>query len=184
LKKSIRDRAGDMLAELIVMLLVNIGAILIFFVIMLLLNPFIGEISARNRESARSVELFRSALCVGIFYILRGLLGYHNHVERNRYVTSGQSAGYFRLFLSHLIYRSLSDALAAAIFCLPVHIAVSVYPDIEYLPTLFLPQYSMISLAGSVALSYIVNILLYTLFVLSLSPLFRVIWYKKRLYRG
>ena len=183
MKKSIRERAGDMLAELIVMLLVNIGAVLIYFAIMLILNPFIGEISARDGGSARSVGMFRSVLCVLIFFVMRGLLGYHNHVDRNRYVTLGQSDGYFRSLLSHIINRSPSEALACLLFCLPIHVVISFYPDIDYLPTLFLPQYSFITLTGSVLVSFIVNILVYTVFVMLTTPLFHVIWDRKRLYR-
>ena len=183
MKKSMRERAGDMLAELIVMLLVNIGAVLICFAIMLMLNPFIGEISARDNGSARSVEIFRSVLCVLIFYVMRALLGYHNHVDRNRYVTSGRSDGYFRSLLSHITDRTPSEALACLLFCLPIHIVISFYPDIDYLPTLFLPQYSLITLTGSVLVSYIVNILCYTVFVMLITPLFHVIWDKKRLHR-
>ena len=168
------------------MLLVNICAVLIYFALLLVLNPFLSEIENRgSADTKAALDAFRAVLCAVLFYVFLGIISYRNPIEKGRFVNSpdGRNTSFTAQLKDYVKDQLPVQAISYAIFCLPLHTVVSFFPDIRYLPTFFLPQYSFITLTGSVWISYIVNIAVYTLFMMIFIPLFRRIWDKNRLYK-
>ena len=185
-KSGIKEKLPDFAAALIIMLLVNLCAILIYFAVMLVLNPFLAELELRGGADTKAkLDAFRAVICVILFYVFLGVISYHNPIEKGRFVNSpeGRNTSFRAQFTEFAKSQSWVQAASYAIFCLPLHIVVSIFPDIKYLPTFFLPQYGFITVTGSVWLSYVVNIAVYTLFMMIFIPLFRRIWDKNRLYK-
>lgn len=183
----VRTFFTGVLAKVIMALLVNIGNMLIFFAVMLVLTPFLSEIAGRSPGAERGIGIFRSAVCIIIFLILRALIGYHNRVERNRFVTSGENrgGGWFSMFALYAKRDLATECAAYALFCLPFHIIIHFFSDIKYLPTFFLPQDSMLTFTGGSAIAaYFANIALYLIFTAIITPFFYVKWDRNRLYKG
>lgn len=185
-RSDFREKLPDFAAALLIMLLVNLCAILIYFAVMLVLNPFFGEIEDRgSADTKATLDIIRAFICIVLFYVFLGVFSYNNPIEKGRFVSSpeGRNTSFAAQFIDFAKSQSWVQALSYAVFCLPLHIVVHIFPDIRYLPTFFLPQYSFIALTGGVWLSYAANIAAYTLFMMIIVPLFRRIWDKNRLYK-
>lgn len=185
-KSGIKEKLPDLAATLLIMLLVNLCAILLYFAVMLVLTPILGELELRgDADTKAALDSFRAAVCILLFYVFLGVINYKNPIEKGHFLNSPENRN--TSVLTQLI-RFVKNQLwvqtvSYAVFCLPLHIAVAIFPDIRYLPTLFLPQYGFITIFGSVWKSYAVNIAVYTLFMLILIPVFHKIWDKNRLYK-
>jgi|GEM_PF-2209677 len=178
---------SDLLINLLVLLLTDIGTVIVYFIFVLISNPITGEIAAREgKQTEAAIELIRAGVCVAIYLILTAALAYNNTVDKGRFVNCGKNAGvgYFSELIAYAKRYLPIQALSALIFGLPLYLLVAIFPNIKALPTIFIPLYSLITLTGNVWISYAVFVIGHTLFISVITPLIHVIWDKKRLYKG
>ena len=162
---------------------------LIFWLIWLIINfltsGIYNELYLRNGKDARAViENIRNLLCF-VLYLVTALLIYRaNPVEKNKYVTKSYEREFSLLgeYASYLKERMLKSVVFYAVFMAPLFIVGLMFDyKVPFFPTAYIAQYSFAKLFAFAPLAYLMNIIVYAIWMFLFVPLVRAYWYGKRL---
>ena len=158
--------------------------LLLSFAVNMMLRPLLLEMARGNEATTLAVETALWSIFAALFYITIAVILAKSSIQRSAYLaaTIGRKYSFFG-DLANFCKGGLWTGVAAyAIFCLPLTVLLAIIPELDYIPTLFYPQYAMIELLGAWP-AYFADILLYALFSLFLFPCLHLKWERERLYK-
>lgn len=169
---------------LLYFLATDLICMLLAWVINIVARPVLLEMARDNAERLAIVENGFNLLFVGLFYVIFAVVLVKSSIQRNAYLSATIGKQYrFGADLAEFLRGDLLIGMAAyLIFCLPVTVLVYLFPDIQYVPTLFYPQDAMISLVGPWK-ALLFDLAIYTVFSIVLFPCLHFWWEKNRLYK-
>ncbi len=158
--------------------------LLLAFMINMILRPILLEITRGSEEAMIIAEKALWGVFAALFYIVIAVILSKSSIQRSAYLAATIDREYsFFADLKAFCKGGLWVGIGAyAIFCLPLTILLAIIPELNYIPTLFYPQYALIELLGP-WMAYGADILLYALFSLLLFPFLHLKWEKERLYK-
>ncbi len=161
----------------------NLICLLVTFAVNFMLRSLLMEFARGDAQKELLVEKALFALFSLLFYVVLGVILAKSSIQRTAYLAATIDREYsFGADLAAFCKSGLWIGLTAyALFCLPITVILALIPDINYLPTLFYPQYAAIELMGPL-FGYLVMLAGYGIFSLLLFPCLHRIWEKSRLY--
>ena len=157
---------------------------LLAWVINIVVRPVFTEMARDNAHMLAKVDFGFNLLFVILFYVVFALILVKSSIQRNAYLSATIGREYhFGTDLAEFLQGGLLTGMAAyLLFCLPVTVLVYLFPDIQYVPTLFYPQDAMISLVGP-WVGLVLDLAIYAVFSIVLFPCLHLWWEKNRLYK-
>ena len=162
----------------------NLVCLLLTFAVNMMLRPLLLEIARGSEETIAMVEQGLWIAFAALFYIVMAVILAKSSIQRSAYLaaTIGKKYSFFGDLAAFCKGGLWTGVAAYAVFCLPLTVLLAIIPELNYIPTLFYPQYAMLELFGP-WLAYLADIVLYALFSLLLFPFLPLKWEKERLYK-
>ena len=161
----------------------NLVCLLLSFAVNMMLRPLLLEFARGSEAVTATMETVLWGVFAALFYITMAVILAKSSIQRSAYLaaTIGREYSFFGDLAAFCKGGLWTGVAAYAIFCLPMTILLAIIPELNYIPTLFYPQYAMLELLGAWP-AYVVDILLYALFSLLLFPCLHLKWERERLY--
>lgn len=162
----------------------DLVCLLLSFAVNMMLRPLLLEIARGNEATTAAVETALWGIFAALFYIAVAVILAKSSIQRSAYLaaTIGRKYSFFGDLAAFCKGGLWTGVSAYALFCLPLTVLLAIIPELNYVPTLFYPQYAMIELLGP-WLAYLADIGLYAVFSLLLFPCLHLKWEKERLYK-
>lgn len=169
---------------LLYFLATDLICMLLSWIANIILRPIFVELARGDADRLAMVDKGFWIVFAILFYGILAVILAKSSIQRGAYLTATVGREYhfahdLRMFAGHGLPVGVAAYL---IFCLPVTVLVALFPDILYIPTIFYPQYALLSLVGPwVGLALDVGI--YAVFSLILFPCLHYYWEKNRLHK-
>lgn len=162
----------------------DLVCLLLSFAVNLILRPLLLEMARGDEAAASLIDQVLWVIFAALFYISLAVILSKSSIQRSAYLaaTIGREYSFFGDLAAFCKGGLWIGVAAYAIFCLPLTVLLAIIPELNYIPTLFYPQYALIELLGP-WLAYVADIVLYALFSLFLFPCLHLKWEKERLYK-
>ncbi|MBQ8382652.1 MAG: hypothetical protein IJX47_05540 [Clostridia bacterium] len=170
--------------HLLYFLAADVVCMLLTFAVNLIARPLLLEMARGDSAKEQTVKTILFAVFAVLFFVVLAVIFAKSPIQRTAYLSATIGREYsFASDLKTFLKGGLWIGVAAyGIFCLIPTFFLWLVPDIQYLPTLFYPQYALTELCG-VWIAYAADLAAYLFFSLLLFPCLHLYWEKKRLYR-
>ena len=170
--------------HLLYFLAADLACMLVTFATNLMVRPILMELARGDAAKEALMESILFVAFVLLFFVVLTVIFVKSPIQRTAYLSATIGKEYrFGADLKAFFKGGLwMGGLAFALFCLIPSFFLWLFPNIEYLPTIFYPQYALTELCG-VWPANALEIAVYLIYSLFLFPCLHLYWEKKRLYR-
>ncbi|MBQ8288456.1 MAG: hypothetical protein IJX76_06775 [Clostridia bacterium] len=170
--------------HLLYFLAADVVCMLLTFAVNLMVRPLLVEMARGDAAKEQTVETILFAVFAVLFFVVLAVIFAKSPIQRTAYLsaTIGREYSFLSDLKAFLKGGLWIGVTTYALFCLIPTFFLWLMPDIQYLPTLFYPQYALTELCGAWS-GYAVDIAAYLVFSLLLFPCLHLYWEKNRLYQ-
>lgn len=169
---------------LLYFLATDLVCMLLAWMVNIIVRPIFTELARGNAHSLAVVDRVFWIVFAVLFYVVLAVVLAKSSIQKGAYLSATMGREYhFATDLAAFAKSGLLiGAMAYLIFCLPVTVLVALFPDIQYIPTVFYPQYALIELIGP-WIALVLDVVIYAVFSLILFPCLHYYWEKNRLHK-
>lgn len=170
--------------HLLYFLAADLVCMLLTFATNLMVRPILMELARGDVAKEAMMESILFVSFVLLFFVVLTVIFVKSPIQRTAYLaaTIGKEYRFSADLIGFCKGGLWQGGLAYALFSLLPTLFLWLFPNIQYLPTVFYPQYALTELCG-VWMAFGLGIAVYLLYSLFLFPCLHLYWEKKRLYR-
>lgn len=162
----------------------DLVCLLLSFAVNAAVRPILVELAREDSAKIHAIDVGLWIFFAILFFGVLAAILAKSSIQRSAYLAATIDREY-RFGADVLGFCKSGLPIGAAayfLFCLPVTVLVAIWPEIQYIPALFYPQYALIELTSPL-IALLLDVLFYAVFALVLFPILHLYWEKNRLHK-